>query len=70
MARIFGELELGYMKEVLESRQLGWAEGGLVTRFERPLRRRLAVTTPSHAIQPWAAWPKRSASAAPARPAR
>ena len=35
MARIFGELELGYMKEVLESRQLGWAEGGLVTRFEQ-----------------------------------
>ena len=33
--RVFGELEMGYFREVLESRQLGWAEGGMVTRFEQ-----------------------------------
>lgn len=33
--RVFGELEMGYFQEVLDSRQLGWAEGGMVTRFER-----------------------------------
>jgi len=35
MARVFDELEMGYLKEVLESGQLGWAEGRMVTRFER-----------------------------------
>lgn len=33
--RVFGDLEMGYFREVLDSRQLGWAEGGMVTRFER-----------------------------------
>jgi perosamine synthetase len=33
--RVFGELEMGYFREVLETRQLGWAEGGMVTRFEK-----------------------------------
>jgi perosamine synthetase len=34
MARVFGETEMGYLGEVLASGQLGWADGGLVTRFE------------------------------------
>jgi dTDP-4-amino-4,6-dideoxygalactose transaminase len=34
MARVFGELEMGYFAEVLASGQLGWANGGMVTRFE------------------------------------
>lgn len=33
--RIFDDLEMGYFREVLDSRQLGWAEGGMVTRFEQ-----------------------------------
>jgi len=35
MARVFGDLELQYVKEVLDSGQLGWAEGRMVTRLER-----------------------------------
>lgn len=35
MAREFGELELGYFKQVLASGQMGWADGGMVTRFEQ-----------------------------------
>src|ERR671921_1493955 len=35
MARVFGETEMQYFSEVLASRQLGWREGGLVTRFEQ-----------------------------------
>ena len=35
MARVFGETEMQYFGEVLASRQLGWREGGLVTRFEQ-----------------------------------
>jgi dTDP-4-amino-4,6-dideoxygalactose transaminase len=34
MAREFGDLELGYLKRVLDSGVLGWAEGHLVTEFE------------------------------------
>ena len=34
MARVFDDLELGYLKEVLASGQLGWAQGRMVTRFE------------------------------------
>ena len=34
MARVFDDLELGYLREVLASGQLGWAEGRMVTRFE------------------------------------
>lgn len=34
MARRFDEVELGYLREVLASGQLGWAEGRMVTRFE------------------------------------
>ena len=33
--RVFGDLEMGYFQEVLDSRQLGWREGGIVTRFEQ-----------------------------------
>ncbi len=33
--RVFDELEVGYFREVLQSRQLGWADGGMATRFER-----------------------------------
>jgi len=35
MARVFGDLELQYVKEVLDSGQLGWADGRMVTRLER-----------------------------------
>ncbi len=35
MARVFGETEMQYFSEVLASGQLGWREGGLVTRFEQ-----------------------------------
>lgn len=35
MARVFGETEIKYFTEVLASRQLGWVEGGMVTRFEQ-----------------------------------
>jgi dTDP-4-amino-4,6-dideoxygalactose transaminase len=35
MARVFGDLEMGYFAEVLASRQLGWSNGGMVTRFEK-----------------------------------
>ncbi len=34
MARVFDDLELGYVKEVLASGRLGWQDGGMVTRFE------------------------------------
>ena len=34
MARVFDELELGHLREVLASGRLGWASGGMVTRFE------------------------------------
>ncbi len=47
MARVFDDLELKYVKEVLDSRQLGWAEGGMVTRFEQAFAQKLGV---KHAI--------------------
>jgi perosamine synthetase len=34
MARVFDDLELGHLREVLDSGRLGWASGGMVTRFE------------------------------------
>jgi perosamine synthetase len=34
MARVFDDLELGYLREVLSSGRLGWQQGGMVTRFE------------------------------------
>lgn len=34
MTRIFDDLDLGYVKEVLDSGRLGWQDGGMVTRFE------------------------------------
>jgi dTDP-4-amino-4,6-dideoxygalactose transaminase len=39
MARVFDELELNYLKEVLSSGKLGWAQGGMVTRFEEAFAR-------------------------------
>lgn len=39
MARVFDELELGYVREVLSSGRLGWAQGGMVTRFEEEFAR-------------------------------
>jgi dTDP-4-amino-4,6-dideoxygalactose transaminase len=35
MARVFGEPEVKYFKEVLASGKLGWFDGGMVTRFEQ-----------------------------------
>ena len=34
MARVFDDMELGYLKAVLDSGRLGWQSGGMVTRFE------------------------------------
>ena len=34
MARVFDDVELGYLRDVLQSGQLGWTEGRMVTRFE------------------------------------
>lgn len=45
--RVFDELEMGYFREVLDSRQLGWAEGGMVTRFERAFAEKVGAR---HAI--------------------
>ena len=39
MARVFDDLELGYLREVLASGKLGWAQGGMVTRFEEAFAR-------------------------------
>jgi perosamine synthetase len=43
MAREFGDLELQYFKEVLDSRQLGWVEGGMVTRFETAFAQKIGA---------------------------
>ena len=43
MARVFGDLEKQYFAEVLDSRQLGWAEGGMVTRFEQAFAKKVGV---------------------------
>jgi perosamine synthetase len=34
MARIFGDKELKYLKEVLKSKHLGWRQGGMVTKLD------------------------------------
>jgi len=34
MARIFGDLEIRYIREVLDSGRLGWQEGGMITQLE------------------------------------
>jgi perosamine synthetase len=47
MARVFGDLEMQYVKEVLDSRRLGWAEGGMVTRFEQAFAQKVGT---KHAI--------------------
>ena len=39
MARVFDDLEMSYLKEVLASGKLGWAQGGMVTRFEEAFAR-------------------------------
>ena len=39
MARVFDDVELGYLKEVMASGRLGWQEGGMVTRFEQAFAR-------------------------------
>jgi dTDP-4-amino-4,6-dideoxygalactose transaminase len=39
--RVFDELEVGYFREVLQSRQLGWANGGMVTRFEEAFAKKV-----------------------------
>lgn len=43
MARVFDDLEIGYVREVLGSKQLGWAQGGMVTRFEQAFAQKLGV---------------------------
>lgn len=43
MARVFDDLELGYVKEVLASKQLGWRDGGMVTRFEEAFAKKLGA---------------------------
>src|SRR6185437_6975674 len=39
MARVFDDLELDYVKDVLASGKLGWVDGGMVTRFEQAFAR-------------------------------
>jgi perosamine synthetase len=39
MARVFDDLELDYLKDVLASGKLGWVDGGMVTRFEEAFAR-------------------------------
>ena len=43
MARIFGDLEIKYVREVLDSGRLGWQEGGMVTRFEKAFAERVGA---------------------------
>ena len=60
MARIYGDLERQYVDEVLASKQLGWTEGGMVTRFEQAfaakvgtrfaIARSSAMTALAHAV--------------------
>ncbi len=47
MARVFGETEMQYFSEVLATGQLGWVEGGMVTRFEQAFAQKVGC---QHAI--------------------
>ena len=46
MARVFDDLELGYLKAVLDSGKLGWyhEEGSMTTRFEEAFAKRTGAT--------------------------
>ncbi len=39
MARVFGETDVRYLKEVLKSKHLGWRQGGFVTRLDEAFAR-------------------------------
>jgi dTDP-4-amino-4,6-dideoxygalactose transaminase len=45
MARVFGDLEMQYLKEVLDSGKLGWyhEEGSMTTRFEQAFAKKVGV---------------------------
>ena len=43
MARIFGEPELANIKKVLDSGELGWVEGGMVTAFDEAFARKVGA---------------------------
>ena len=43
MARIFGDLEIKYVREVLDSGRLGWQAEGMVTRFEEAFAKRVSA---------------------------
>lgn len=45
MARVFGDLEMGYLKAVLDSGRLGWyhEEGSMTTRFEEAFAKRVGA---------------------------
>lgn len=43
MTRVFGELELRYLQEVLASGQLGWREGGKVTALDEAFARKVGA---------------------------
>jgi dTDP-4-amino-4,6-dideoxygalactose transaminase len=45
MARVFGDLEMQYLKEVLDSGKLGWhhEEGSMTTRFEEAFAQKVGV---------------------------
>ncbi|MHB1295742.1 MAG: DegT/DnrJ/EryC1/StrS family aminotransferase [Anaerolineae bacterium] len=43
MTRVFGELELCYLQEVLASGQLGWREGGKVTALDEAFARKVGT---------------------------
>ena len=45
MARVFGDLEMQYLKEVLDSGKLGWyhEEGSMTTRFEQAFAQKVGA---------------------------
>ena len=55
MARVFGELEMSYFQEVLDSGQLGWyhKENSMTTRFEEAFAEKVAPWITGRTIENW-----------------
>ena len=51
MARVFDELELGHLREVLASGRLGWASGGWSPASRRPSPAWWGIASPSGATR-------------------
>ncbi|HJN15715.1 MAG TPA: DegT/DnrJ/EryC1/StrS family aminotransferase, partial [Armatimonadota bacterium] len=47
MARVFGSTDVEYLQDVLDSKQLGWRQGGYVTRLDEAFA---AYTGSKHGI--------------------